>query len=112
MKLSSSKAKKVLFELFFELHTNPLNGSTALMQKEFVLEKLFDAASAKKKISACMKQVDTDKVDIDETEIEFVPAEIVVLKQLFDAKKNFPVDDADGVMILKELFNPTIPKEA
>lgn len=109
MKVSVPIQKKVLLELFFMEKQQPMTGQTVVVPKEFQLEKLTDASSAKKKLMGCMqtKEENGNNIQfIDNSEVEFVPAEIVILKELFDAKKNWSVDDADGVTGLKEIFNP------
>jgi hypothetical protein len=108
MKITKGTHKSLLFSLFYQLGTNPYTGQSAMMPKEFVLEKLADAGGAKKKIMPKIEQVNEtqQRMSFEDSEVEFVPGEVVILKELFDGKKNWSVDDAEIVKELKDIFYP------
>ena len=101
MKLSKKAHKILFFNLFYEV----VNGQTKV--KEYPLEELFDASSTKKKLAQKSDEADSKTIfNFTDDEVEFTPAEIVILKKLFDGKKGWNVDDAEAVGEIKELFNP------
>ena len=71
-----------------------------------------DAASAYKKILEGSKNTpqkidDTNTVimtEYSDKEIEFTPAETVLLKQLFDGQEKWSIDQSEAVSELKDLF--------
>lgn len=104
MKITKGTQKALLFELFYQ--PNPragMPGQSSHTPLDFPLESLFDAANAKKRLDG---KDANGMITFDNEEIEFIPAEVVTLKKLFDAKKTWPVDKADVVGELKEIFNP------
>ena len=100
MKISKKAQKDLLLSLFYE-ERNTVQG-LKMVQKEFPHEELMEACSAKKKV---MPDFVGEEALFNDTEVEFTPAEIVVLKKLFDAKKNWMVDLAPIVQEIKEKFN-------
>ena len=102
MKLSKKPHKILFFNLFYEV----VNGQTKV--KEYPLEELLDASTTKKKLIESSEESNgRTNWKFDENEVEFTPAEVVILKKLFDSKKNWGVDDAEVVLEVKELFNST-----
>lgn len=101
MKISVPNQKEVLVSLFYE--EKETNQGKRLMPREFSLEELMAAASAKSKI---MFKVENGQAVWDESEVEFTPAEIVILKTLFDSKKTWSVEVAKTINDLKNIFNP------
>ena len=79
--------------------------------KQFTFVTLQDAASAYKKILEGSKNT-TQKVgdesvvftEYSDKEIEFTPAEVALLKQLFDGQEKWGIESAEAVSELKELF--------
>lgn len=129
MKIFKGDHRAILIDLFYSVDSK---GMTA---KEFPLEKLFDASRAKKKLMPLVrpateteilnylkgKQVTPEEMEIykrdlkttvfEDKEVEFTPSEVVILKELFDSKKNWSIDKADIVKELKDIFYPPIPLE-
>ena len=111
MKISKATLKAVLSRLFFDISTND-KGLPIAQPKQFTFVTLQDAASAYKKILEGSKNTpqkinDTDTVMFTEyadKEIEFTPAETVLLKQLFDGQEKWEISQAEAVGELKELF--------
>jgi hypothetical protein len=101
MKIVTMGQKEVLLSLFYT-EKQTMQGTT-MISKEFPLEDLMSAGSAKKKL---MPKIKDNKAFWEEKEIEFTPSEIVVLKKLFDEKKTWSVDAATIVQELKNIFNP------
>jgi hypothetical protein len=113
MKILKGTHKALLFNLFYEKGRNPYTGQEGMVPKEFPLEKLMDAGSAKKKILPVVEQVnDQQRLLFNDGEIEFIPAEIAIIKELFDAKRTWAADDAEIVQELKDIFNPPVPSNA
>jgi len=79
--------------------------------KQFTFVTLQDAASAYKKILEGSKNT-TQKVgdesvvftEYSDKEIEFTPAEVALLKQLFDGQEKWGIESAEAVSELKVLF--------
>jgi len=110
MKINKANHKAVLSRLFFDISTNE-KGMPVAQPKQFTFVTLQDAASAYKKILDGSTNK-TEKIG-DETiilteysdkEIEFTPAEVVLLKQLFDEQEKWEISQAEAVGELKELF--------
>lgn len=102
MRINGSGCKAVLFSCFFELQKGQM-GQEIMRPKTFMIDKIADAGSASKKLKDGMNEKTGKFTD---TEVEFIPSEIAVLKELFDikAKKGFPFGDADAVVKLDKLF--------
>lgn len=129
MKISKGNHRAILIDLFYSVD------SKGMTPKEFPLEKLFDASQAKKKLMPLVraateteilnylngKQVTPEEMEnykkdlktttFEDKEVEFTPSEVVILKELFDSKKNWSIDKADIVKELKDIFYPPIPLE-
>jgi len=111
MKISKATLKAVLSRLFFDISTND-KGLPVAQPKQFTFVTLQDAASAYKKILEGSKNT-TQKVgdesvvftEYSDKEIEFTPAEVVILKELFDANLDkWTIQDVEAVGELQELF--------
>ena len=110
MKITKATIKAVLSRLFFDISTNE-KGMPIAQPKQFTFVTLQDAASAYKKILEGSKntpqKVDDNTVIFTEyadKEIEFTPAEVALLKQLFDGQEKWGIESAEAVQELKELF--------
>ena len=127
MKISKGVHKQFLLDLFVQPHPHV---SGQIIAKEFSLEDLFDASSAKKKIAPLIREATDEEINIylkgqkvsdeemnnlrknlkttifKDEEVEFTPSEIVILKKLFDSKKTWSVEQADIVKELKDIFYP------
>ena len=111
MKIKSATQKAVLSRLFFDISTNE-KGMPIAQPKQFTFVTLQDAASAYKKILEGAKDTprkidDTNTViftEYSDKEIEFTPAEVVLLKQLFDGQEKWSIEQAEAVGELKKLF--------
>ena len=111
MKINKATLKATLSRLFFDISTNE-KGLPIAQPKQFTFVTLQDAASAYKKILEGSKNTpqkinDTDTIIVTEysdKEIEFTPAEVVLLKQLFDEQEKWEISQAEAVGELKELF--------
>jgi len=110
MKINKANHKAVLSRLFFDISTNE-KGMPVAQPKQFTFVTLQDAASAYKKILDGSTNK-TEKIG-DETiilteysdkEIEFTPAEVALLKQLFDGQEKWEISQAAAVAQLKDLF--------
>lgn len=101
MVLSKASHKKVLFELFFELKRNNMNGQEYLAPIEAAMEDLIDASGAKKALLADAKQ-EGASLQFGEGKVELSVGEAGFLKKLFDAKNRWGGDDADAVMEVKD----------
>ncbi len=113
-----------------------MSGQPPFVSVEFALEKLREAGSAKRKLLQPTRpltetefanfikgnarvytedeQVELKKslgvnLNYDNSEIEFNPDEIVILKDLFDAKKKWSSDLDLVVLELKDIFSPPKP---
>ena len=98
MKVSDSSQKLILFELF----------QTEQGPRQFTLDKLFDAASAAKKLALPVLDEEgnlTDTVRFTPDMVEFTPAEVTILKNLFDERKEWDIARADPVQGLRALFS-------
>ena len=110
MKIIKATLKAVLSRLFFDISTNE-KGLPVAQPKQFTFVTLQDAASAYKKILEGSKNT-TQKVgdesviftEYSDKEIEFTPAETVLLKQLFDEQEKWDISNAESVSELKDLF--------
>src|SRR3990167_9576582 len=111
MKINKATIKAVLSRLFFDISTNE-KGLPIAQPKQFTFVTLQDAASAYKKILEGSKDT-PQKIDDPNTvifteysdkEIEFTPAEVALLKQLFDGQEKWGIESAEAVLELKELF--------
>ena len=111
MKITKATIKAVLSRLFFDISTNE-KGMPIAQPKQFTFVSLQDAASAYKKILEGSKNTpqkidDTNTVimtEYSDKEIEFTPAETVLLKQLFDGQEKWDIQSAEAVQELKDLF--------
>ena len=100
----------MLSRLFFDISTNE-KGMPIAQPKQFTFVTLQDAASAYKKILEGSKNT-TQKVgdesviftEYSDKEIEFTPAEVALLKQLFDEQEKWGIESAKAVGELKALF--------
>jgi len=95
MKITKKEHKSILQKCFLE------ETQTGVRQKNFTLDKLENAASAYKKL------VDSvEKEKFIDGEIEFTPAEVAILKEVFDekGKTGFIPDIGMEVIELKNLF--------
>ncbi len=101
MKITAAGQKEVLLSLFYG-EKQTMKG-IQMLPREFPLEELMPASSAKRKL---MPIIQDKKAFWEEGEIEFVPAEVVVLKKIFDEKKSWNVDAATIIQELKDIFNP------
>ena len=110
MKINKATIKAVLSRLFFDISTNE-KGMPIAQPKQFTFVTLQDAASAYKKILEGSKNT-TQKVgdesvvftEYSDKEIEFTPAEVALLKQLFDGQEKWDIQSAEAVSELQELF--------
>ena len=110
MKINKATIKAVLSRLFFDISTNE-KGLPIAQPKQFNFVTLQDAASAYKKILEGSKNT-TQKVgdesviftEYSNKEIEFTPAEVALLKQLFDGQEKWGIESAEAVLELQELF--------
>lgn len=136
MKIFKGDHRAILLDLFY--YPNPkagMPGQSALLVKEYPLDQLFDASSAMKKLRPLVrpsteaeilnylkgKQVTPEEMEnykkdlkttvFEDKEVEFTPSEIVILKELFDNKKNWSPEKADIIKELKDIFYPPIPLE-
>src|SRR3990172_5982375 len=111
MKISKATLKAVLSRLFFDISTND-KGLPVAQPKQFTFVTLQDAASAYKKILEGSKNTpqkidDTNTViftEYSDKEIEFTPAEVVLLKQLFDGQEKWGIEQSTAVLELDKLF--------
>src|SRR3990172_11814422 len=111
MKMIKATQKAVLSRLFFDISTND-KGLPVAQPKQFTFVTLQDAASAYKKILEGSTNK-TEKIgnetiiltEYSDKEIEFTPAEVVLLKQLFDEQEKWTIDQAAAVQELKKLFD-------
>ena len=111
MKIIKASHKAVLSRLFFDISTNE-KGMPIAQPKQFTFINLQTAASAYKKILEGSKNTpqkidDTNTVimtEYSDKEIEFTPAEVALLKQLFDGQEKWGIESAEAVGELKELF--------
>src|SRR3990167_885736 len=112
MRLSKATHKAVLSRLFFDISIND-KGLPVAQPKQFTFVTLQDAASAYKKILEGSKDTprkidDTHTViftEYSDKEIEFTPAEVAILKELFDSNSDkWTVQEAEAVGELQELF--------
>ena len=111
MKIIKATHKAVLSRLFFDISTND-KGLPVAQPKQFTFVTLQDAASAYKKILEGSKNTprkidDTNTViftEYSDKEIEFTPAEVALLKQLFDGQEKWDISSAEAVKELQELF--------
>lgn len=102
MKIQTKQHKLLIFQLFMEEKTNQM-GQTEIVPRNFPLEQLADAGSAKNKV---MSKVDGNVVQFEDGEVVFNPSEVVIVKKLFDEKKQWSVNDAEQVMLLKDIIYP------
>src|SRR3990172_13216293 len=110
MKINKATIKAVLSRLFFDISTNE-KGLPIAQPKQFNFLTRQDAASAYKKILEGSKNT-TQKVgdesviftEYSDKEIEFTPAEVALLKQLFDEQEKWGIESAKAVGELKALF--------
>lgn len=95
MKIKKKEHKSILQKCFLE------ETQTGIRQKSFPLDKLESAVSAYKKLVDSTK----DKEFVD-GEIEFTPAEVAILKEVFDkkGKTGFVPSVGREVFELKNLF--------
>ena len=111
MRISKATHKAVLSRLFFDISIND-KGLPVAQPKQFTFVTLQDATSAYKKILEGSKNTpqkinDTDTVmftEYSDKEIEFTPAEVALLKQLFDGQDKWGIESAEAVLELQELF--------
>lgn len=105
MKLIKGTHKAVLSSLFYEkTGQNTSNGLPIFQPKQIPFDKLMDASSAAKKINEGSELTGV-KITYPDGEIEFTPAEVTVVKELFDANKDkWDVTVADSIKELIELF--------
>ena len=99
-----------------------MQGQTPEIPKSFPLEEVFDAASAKKKVMPKTEPLLDDKgvqvttgeglvmsritFEDSEKDIEFTPSEIVILKRMFDEKKDWSTEITEPLQQLKDIFYP------
>jgi hypothetical protein len=102
MKITKKEHKAILSSLFFE----EVQGQ--FRPKNFSIDKLAEAGSANKKIR---ESVTEDKKKFIDAEIEFTPDETAILSDLFKAKKEWTVIDAEFVLELKDIFEGKEIKE-
>ena len=111
MHLKKATLKAVLSRLFFDISFDE-KGFPIAKPKQFTFINLQTAASAYKKIlegsqDTPRKIDDTNTViftEYSDKEIEFTPAEVALLKQLFDEQEKWGIESAEAVQELKELF--------
>ena len=104
MKINLGTQKAILHMLFFEEVTKNEQGQPVFRPKQFPLNKLFDAASAAKKLMEDSTEKD-GRIWFKDKEVEFTPAEITVLKELFDDNsEKWDITTAEIVKELQELF--------
>ena len=108
MKITKVEHKGLLNLLFIEESSFLVGGEPRIQQKSFPLNKLADAGSAYKKI---IDTADHKTGKFKEDQIEFTPSEIAILKELFDAKTDWKVGDAEFVLELKDIFDGKDKKE-
>lgn len=97
MKIKTPAQKILLRSLFYP------EGKPA----QFTVDKLQEAGSALKKIEQCAKPLKDNPrmIEFDDKEIEFTPAEVAILKPLFDEKEKWEVGQFEVVAQIKALFD-------
>ena len=111
MRIKKATQKAVLSRLFFDISFDE-KGFPIAKPKQFTFINLQTAASAYKKILEGSKDTpkkidDTNTViftEYSDKEIEFTPAEVALLKQLFDEQDKWDISNAESVSELKDLF--------
>ena len=111
MHLKKATLKAVLSRLFFDISFDE-KGFPIAKPKQFTFINLQTAASAYKKILEGSKNTpqkidDTNTVimtEYSDKEIEFTPAEVALLKQLFNGQEKWGIESAEAVLELQELF--------
>ena len=82
-----------------------VDGQPLVIPKQFAIDKLFDASSVAKKLREGSYDKDGRTWFVD-GEQEFTPAEVTILKELFDGNSDkWTILEADTVQELKELFD-------
>lgn len=99
MKVKKATHKVILSRLYVQENGQSVN---------FSVDKLADAGSSLKKINEGAKTIDVGEgkqaVQYKDGDIEFTPAEVAILKPLFDEKKEWAAVDAQAVLEIKALF--------
>jgi len=111
MKIEKATHKLTLFNLFYQPNPNAaiIPGVSPFIGKKFVLERLADAGSAKRKLISKYEEKEGKRFPVfQDGEVTFDPGEIVVLKDLFDAEKEW---DSDLDLVVAELHNIFYPKK-
>ncbi|MBI4092238.1 MAG: hypothetical protein HY427_03480 [Candidatus Levybacteria bacterium] len=105
MKIIKATHKALLSILFYEeVGVNPVTKSLAYKAKQFPFTKLFDATSAAKKLAEGSTEKD-GRTYYKDGVIELTPAEVAILKELFDANKDkWDITVAETIKELQELF--------
>ena len=103
MKISAPEQKVVLHKLFLELTGRTEAGDPVYQQRQFPLDKLMDASSAAKKLLDGARQ-ENGFLYFSDSEISFTPAEVAILKDLFDGVTTWEIGMADGVLGLRAIF--------
>ena len=100
MKVKSKKHKAILHSLFFSEKDGQMSPVT------FPIEKLGGASSGAKKLIGTSEVLENGgiKYNYDDSEQEFTPSEVAILKDLFDRKSTWSVEVADIVFEIKNLF--------
>jgi hypothetical protein len=98
MKVKTAQQKVILSQLFRQADGQPVS---------FSVDKLADAGSALKKINESSEPVKDQPGTIlfKDGDIDFTPAEVTILKTLFDEKKEWLAVEADVVLEIKALFD-------
>ena len=103
MRITKKEHKTVLSSLFYEVIGKNESGLPTFQAKRFPITKLFDAASAAKKLAEGSEEKN-GRIFYKDGGIELTPGEIAILKELFEANKNWDITVADSVRELQELF--------
>ena len=104
-KLDSQEKKQFLVSLFYDF--NRVQGNATA--KEFPLEKLLNAASVMSKLVSKEEKVEGGvRREFDDTEVTLTLSEVAFLKDLFDQKKNFTIDESRMALFFKEYFNQNV----
>jgi len=103
MRISDPVQKVVLHKLFYDVVGRTQDGEPVHEPKQFAIEQLLDAASAAKKLVQGSTQ-NGGFISYSDEEITFTPAEVTILKGLFDGVKEWGVGVADAVLQLQAIF--------
>ena len=104
MKINKAQHKAILSSLFYEKTGDTPEGQPIFRPKQFPFDKLMDAMTVSKKLLEGSEEKEA-RIYYKDKEIELTPAEISLLKDLFDANKDsWDVLVAEAVSELQKLF--------